>query len=197
MKAYCLGSVSPRFVVVTAATNANPIVLTVAAGLLAGATAIDPTTDVVTVVGVTGNTAANGSYAPGNYTIVDATHLSLVAAGNGAYISGGTASAPQRLTTAARFPVISGLLDATKVVSCKLLVTPAPAGTASLYLGVAGLNQATLANVIRPINPPPVSGIFDYYEIDLDGTNVVVMSDYYIDAAKPGTEAAIVTFWVR
>lgn len=67
-------------VAITAATNANPIVLTTFAphGLFTG--------DAVTVTGARGNTAANG---PHTATVIDETHLSLGVAGNGVYTGGG------------------------------------------------------------------------------------------------------------
>lgn len=65
------------------ATNASPIVLQLAAtsvALISGA--------LVAVAGVTGNTAANGSFF---ITAIDNTHVSLNGTtGNGAYVSGGT-----------------------------------------------------------------------------------------------------------
>src|SRR6185437_4946841 len=66
---------------VTDATNASPIVVTSANhGLRTGAR--------VTISGVTGNTAANGSF---NVTRVDADTFSLDGStGNGSYLSGGT-----------------------------------------------------------------------------------------------------------
>lgn len=78
---------------VTAASNASPIVLTtaVAHGLSTGAT--------VTVAGVTGNTAANGSW---TITSVSSTTFSLLGStGNGSYVSGGTATV--NTATALRF----------------------------------------------------------------------------------------------
>lgn len=64
---------------VTNATNANPIVLTVPGHLRSSG-------DTILVVGVNGNTAANGSWMA---TVIDANTLSIPVAGNGAYIDGG------------------------------------------------------------------------------------------------------------
>lgn len=70
--------------VVSGATNATPIVLTVPS------TANLATGSQVGVIGVAGNTAANGGW---TITVVDATHVSLNgSAGNGAYTSGGLMS---------------------------------------------------------------------------------------------------------
>jgi len=66
---------------ITSATNAGPVVITSTGhGLTTGV--------LVTVVGVTGNTGANGTF---NITLVDANNFSLDGStGNGAYINGGT-----------------------------------------------------------------------------------------------------------
>ena len=78
---------SPLGTTVTGATNASPIVITAAGphGLSTGQN--------ITIAGVVGNTAANGSW---TVTVVDATHYSLNGStGNAAYTSGGTASGAQ------------------------------------------------------------------------------------------------------
>ncbi len=190
MKIYCLGPVSPRFTAITNATNANPIVITATAHQIVA-------TDVLTISGVLGNTNANGTYLPGQYTLTTNTITLTGVSGNAGYTSGGYASAPQQLITWPTFPVIPGVTDNTKVMACRMLFTPVPAGTATLYIGTTGLNQATLKNVFRPINPPPATGIFDYYDLELDGYNVLPLVDYWVDAAKPGTEAVLVSFWIR
>lgn len=80
---YNFGSPSVQTVAITAATNASPIVLTTAANAYI-------TGQVILIQGVTGNTAANGSW---TITVVDGTHFSLNnSIGNANYIAGGTAS---------------------------------------------------------------------------------------------------------
>lgn len=80
-------SAAGKIYLVTAATNASPIVLTVAstAGMTAG--------DVLVVGGVGGNTAANGTWVAGTVTGTTVQLLtkldSLNSTGNGAYTSGG------------------------------------------------------------------------------------------------------------
>jgi len=67
---------------ITAATNASPIQITTSAAnaLTTGQT--------VTISGVTGNTAANGTWV---ITVINTTNFTLTgSAGNGAYVSGGT-----------------------------------------------------------------------------------------------------------
>jgi hypothetical protein len=80
---------------ITAATNASPIQLTAAAhGLATGAS--------VTISGVGGNTAANGSW---SVTVLDANTLTLNGStGNGAYTSGGTIATGNRV----RRPMVGG-----------------------------------------------------------------------------------------
>src|SRR6202034_3839924 len=66
---------------ITGASDASPIVITSANdGLVTG--------DVVTITGVTGNTAANGTW---TITVIDANDFSLNGStGNGTYATGGT-----------------------------------------------------------------------------------------------------------
>lgn len=73
---------------ITAATNASPIQITAAAhGRASG--------DSVTITGVGGNTAANGSW---SVTVIDANNLTLNGStGNGAYTSGGAIAVGSRV----------------------------------------------------------------------------------------------------
>lgn len=65
---------------ITAATNADPIVITSAGhGLVTG--------NLVTIAGVLGNTNANGTWV---VTVIDDNTFSIPATGNGSYTSGGT-----------------------------------------------------------------------------------------------------------
>lgn len=198
MKIYCLGPVAPRSVVVSAATDATPIVLTLASALGTGNNALNPAVDVLTIGGATGNTNANGSYGPGSYLLNSPTSITLLGiAGNGSYTgSSAIASAPQQLIYCAKFPTIPGVTDVTKLMVARLLFTPIPAGTASLLVGTAGLNQGNFNGVFRPINPPPATGIYDYYDLDGDA-NVFAIVDYWVDALKPGTEAVLSSFWIH
>lgn len=77
----------PTSLLVTGATNASPIVLTVPQGVCVA------DGSPLTVAGVAGNTAANAAW--DSITVVDSTHVSLDGSvGNGDYVSGGTASPP-------------------------------------------------------------------------------------------------------
>lgn len=193
MKLYVVGPVSPRFVAIQSSTNANPIVITtaVAHGLTLA--------DVVTVNSHVTNTNANGTWSnvtTQQFTVPSPTTISINVAGNGVGGATGTVSAPQQIINAPNFPVIPGV-DKTKLLVARMLFTPVPFGTATLLIGGAGLNQATFANVFRPINPPPLLGIYDYYDLIHDGSNIFPISEYYIDALKPGTEAVLTSFWLR
>ena len=66
--------------------------------------------------------------------------------------------------------------------------------TGVLYVGIAGLNQLTLANVLRTLNPPSSTGLMDYWELDLDGTNVMNLTTYWVDAANAGSEGVVVSY---
>lgn len=80
---------------VTGATNATPIVITTgsASGVVTG--------DQVVVSGVTGNTAANGTF---TITTLTTTTFELNAsAGNGAFVAGGTVFSPQKLGLRVQF----------------------------------------------------------------------------------------------
>lgn len=91
---------------VNGATNATPIVIqTTVAHQFA-------TFDTVVVNGVTGNTAANGTW---QITVVDSTHFQLNGSvGSGAYVSGGTVS-DQSLTPQFTIPSDGDALDAASV----------------------------------------------------------------------------------
>src|SRR5438445_4366045 len=116
MRLFCLGPVAPRNTTVLTASNATPIVLTLNAALGSGNNALNPAVDVLTVSGATGNTNANGSYAPGSYLINSPTNITLLnKSGNAGYTGSGIASAPQQLIYAATFPSIPGVADVTKV----------------------------------------------------------------------------------
>jgi len=188
MQAFALGLIQPRHFTITAASNTSPIVITTSApnSFVNG--------DVVTVKNVTGNTNANGTWYA---AVLTATTVALYSdknrqtpvAGNSAYISGGSINAPTQLQPASYDP------NPTQMCA-KILFSP-ETGTATglLYVGTAGLNQSTLAYVLRIINPPPATGLIDYWELDLDGTNVFNLSDYWIDGTNQGTEGVIASYF--
>ncbi len=205
MRMYPLGAILPRFTNISSSTNANPSVVTTSAphGLTVN--------DIITVTGHLVNTAINssgagtaGSYSnlagalsTNTFTIPSPMTISLNVAGNGAGTNTGTVSASQSVLNAVGFPTIPGVADKTKIMVARMLFIPAPAGTASLFIGSSVLNQSNFQGVVRAINPPPANGIYDFYDLELDGTNAIPLAEYYVDSAKPGTEGVIVTFWIR
>lgn len=99
---------------ITAATNANPIVITSTGhGLSTGA--------VVTVSGVGGNTAANGTFP---ITYVDGNSFSLNGStGNGAYTSGGSWNVTGLYTVSLSCTAVNGYDSGTTyhvLVSCEI-----------------------------------------------------------------------------
>jgi hypothetical protein len=193
MRMFPLGPVLPRFTAISSSTNANPIVITTSAphGFAL--------TDTISIVGHLVNTNAVGTFTnsgSAQFTLTASTITLVGVAGNGSGVATGTASAPRQLITVASFPVIPGV-DNTKLLVAQILFTPGPFGTAPLFIGNAALNQATFQGVMRPVNPPPASGIYDYYDLQSDGNNIFPIAEYWVDSTKPGTEGLVVTFWVR
>lgn len=199
MKLYPLGAVTPRFTTISSSTNATPIVITTSAphGLLV--------TDVITIVNHSTNTAANGTYQNGvtfqtGFSLTPTTITLTGRAGNGVGGATGSASAPQQLISASSFPVIPGVTDNSKLLVARILVTAVPKvilPTGTVYVGTAGLNQGSFTNLFRGINPPPAAGIYDYYDVEIDGTNVIPIADYWVDNSAPATDGALVAFWIR
>lgn len=133
--------VKPNALAVTAATNASPIVITAAShGLVTG--------DRVAIAGVTGNTAANGTW---TVTVVNATTFSLDGStGNGAFTGGGSGivcpssnpnctHAPRR-TDFARFRSVANATDPVArgevAAANRFAVIPGQAYTAGVFVEV-------------------------------------------------------------
>jgi hypothetical protein len=181
---------------VTGATNASPIVITTSAahGRATG--------DVVTIAGVGGNTAANGTW---TLTVVDATHFSLNGSNglsSGAYTSGGTVNLcttasfqadAQGAASSAAIGAITSLVTAIVGVSCTN--TTAATGTN------AESNSALVTrdrNKLQSLSPNGAKGAYAYvatsatlapYSLSLKGgpiTRVTV-------AVNPNTGAVTVT----
>lgn len=114
--AYAALDVIGTSIAISAATNATPIVVTSATHSLADG-------DPITISGVVGNTAANGSYfakvtgfSSTTFALYSDKALATPVAGNGAYTSGGLIARLFRLTNAARIAaqngyVVKGQLD--------------------------------------------------------------------------------------
>jgi hypothetical protein len=112
--AYALGdAVAPNATAITAATNANPSVITSAAHGLA-------TDDRVTITGAVGNTAINGTFKVVVLTVNTfslKTEAGTPVAGNGAWTSGGTVQRLLRL-----IGVVNGNGQSGSIVAVKLQV---------------------------------------------------------------------------
>ena len=117
-----------------------------------------------------------------------ATILLIGVAGNGSFGGTAYASAPRQLTLAAN----DGL---TNPKVAKLYFATAAANAAASFVGLAGLNQATLANVIREMNKNASTGRSDFYNLDNSDNNVFNIGDYWIDCLAPATDLVIATYW--
>lgn len=188
MQPFSLGPLSPRQATVSTTTgNGVPIMVTTTAphSFVTG--------DIVTLSAVTGNTAANGTFGAqvlGPSTVaLYITATGLAVSGNGNYSSGGIITAPTQLSYATGDRLINAKVA--KLYFCTVL------GNAKAALvGVTGLNQATLAGVIREMNiDAAAGGRSDFYNLDGDGNNVLNLTDYWIDCIAPTSDLVLVTYW--
>jgi len=196
MKCYPLGPCSPRFFGIGSSTVGPPAVITT--GVAHGFSLAD----VITISGHATNTAVNGSYSnlvTNQFTLTPTTITLLGLTGTAPGSNTGFASAPAQLITVINFPVIPGVSDNSKLMVAKINFTAVPFGTAVLFLGGKGLNQGNFTNVFRGLNPPAAAGVgvYDFYDIDGDGGNVIPIAEYWVDARLPGTEAVLASFWMR
>ena len=132
---------TPLTATVTGATNVAPIVITTVANHLYA------TNDLVTVSGVTGNTAANGAW---TIIVLSPTTFSLTGTtGNGAYAGGGTCS-DNSLTPQFTIPSDG---DAFNVSSVNVAMQAIADRTQYLALRVVPLaSLAALASILAPAN---------------------------------------------
>jgi hypothetical protein len=188
MQPFTLGALTPRLFVVSTTTGnlVSPIVVTttVTHSFVSG--------DFVTISAVTGNTAANGTWAVGFPTVTTLALFSVSGAastGNGAYVSGGQISAPTQLGFAANDSSASPKVS-------KIYFEAAFANANVALVGLAGINQSTLAKVIRQLNKTTLGGgRLDFYNLDGTGDNIFTLNDYWIDCVAPSTDAVIATYW--
>jgi hypothetical protein len=79
--------------------------------------------------------------------------------------------------------------------ACAILVSTIPGLSGNVYLGGAGLNQNTLAQVMIKFNAPSVFGPPDTFLVEArDGRNALQVSEYFLDASVSG-EGALVTYF--
>jgi hypothetical protein len=158
---------------VASASNSSPIqVKSLSHGLTTGAH--------VTIAGVTGNTAANGTWA---ITVVDPDNFTLTgSSGNGAYLSGGTITVPAR-----------GLLI---LAGRSLNGVTRPTATLSDYLDFA--NASADGTAAKPYERQTVTARIPYTYTDTGGANAYVTAlssvpvglPFYFKAANANTGAS-------
>lgn len=134
---------------ITAATNATPIEITTttANNLRSG--------DEVVITGVTGNTAANGTWIINRVTASSFTLVGSV--GNGVYVTGGTLFSPQQLNVPATFGFDNN--DNTIVVTARTRVIDTPVSTITRRLRIIGSLAALLGFGDVNLDPPAVANV--------------------------------------
>jgi hypothetical protein len=79
--------------------------------------------------------------------------------------------------------------------AAKILIQVIPGLSGKAYVGVAGMNRATLAGVIRVLWPNPGGGISDEFFLESsDGSNSLYLSNYYLDMDVAG-EGVLISYW--
>jgi hypothetical protein len=189
MQPYSIGPLFPRSFAVSTTTGnlVSPIVVTTTAphSFVNG--------DIVSLLAVTGNTAALGTWLAAQVTPTTValfnTATGAASTGNGAYVSGGTISAPTQLAYAAN----DKLAGNPKVARIHFSTAVTNAGTGTL-VGIAGLNQVTFQNVIREMNKNgAATGRLDFYDLGFE-SSIMTLTDYWIDCLIP-TDLVMVTYW--
>jgi hypothetical protein len=90
-----------------------------------------------------------------------------------------TAGTPVQVTT-----------DAT-IFAHKVLISPV-SGSKTVYIGAAGMNKATGANVVAELNQSAATGAGDRFELAAeDARNVIRVADLYLDASANGDSAYV------
>lgn len=178
---------------ITGATNASPIVITATGHGFA-------TNDVITIAGVTGNTAANGTF---TITKVDNDTFSLNSStGNGAYVSEGTARSVYTIT------LPNGTLTSSNIgytvesalqwefITCA--GTVGTSGNAKTVVTAAGMTGSpkTITFAVTSGDTPTTVATSLYNALDGDA-DVTAVFDVYRDGAvvflkkKSGTDATM------
>jgi hypothetical protein len=81
------------------------------------------------------------------------------------------------------------------VTASKLLFQVIPGLTGKTYVGVTGMDRATLDGVARVLGPCAPGGFSETFSVEAqDGTNSIRLIDYAIDADVSG-EGLLVTYW--
>ena len=87
------------------------------------------------------------------------------------------------------------LISDNTVRACKIVFVTIPGLSGNIYIGGANLNMTTLAGVLIKFNPPSTVGLADSFSIESEqGSNSLLVSDYWLAASVPG-EGALVTYF--
>jgi hypothetical protein len=79
--------------------------------------------------------------------------------------------------------------------ACAILVSTIPGLTGNVYLGGAGLDRNTLAQVMMKFNAPSVFGPPDSFLVEAQGgSNALQVSEYFLDVSVSG-EGVLVTYF--
>jgi hypothetical protein len=79
--------------------------------------------------------------------------------------------------------------------ACKILIVTIPGLAGSIYVGGQSLDMATLAGTLMKFNPPCAVGLPDHFSIvSANGSNSLVVADYWLAASVAG-EGALVTYF--
>lgn len=84
-----------------------------------------------------------------------------------------------------------------RVIANRLFFQVIPGLTGKTYVGVPGMNKATLAGVIRILWPNSAGGFSETFTVEAqEGTDGIRLVDYVIDADVAG-EGLLVSYWTE
>jgi hypothetical protein len=87
------------------------------------------------------------------------------------------------------------LISDRSIRACRILIVTIPGLVGNIYAGGANLDTATLAGTLIKFNPPSAVGQPDHFAIDSpNGSNSLVVADYWLAASVAG-EGALVTYF--
>lgn len=82
-----------------------------------------------------------------------------------------------------------------QVTACKLFFQVVPGLTGKAYIGVPGMNKATLSGVIRVLWPNSAGGFSETFSVESqDGMDSIRVADYVVDADVAG-EGLLTSYW--
>lgn len=186
---------APLKVVVTAASNTNPITITTAV-MVNGAPVANPhlfqTGLSVAIANVLGNTAANTTQV---ITVTGPNTFTIPVAGNGAYVSGGIAT-PQSPNAEMCWAYAAGDAPGQCFYSLHAFTSFRASSMATIrnistnldetWFGPGGSNPGGLIRRVTPTNPTP------YRDVDMSGSAAAI-SSLYETSNLPGSQDESVT----